>query len=346
MVEWDNFDFFLRHAVFRANVSTTLFDGVDYVFIRLGGGGANASAVCSAAGNVRTVLVPAGPCDLCAHARALKLLGVTAAPGPPAYSHVVMLNSGVRGPFFTASAAADGAEATWLDVAAAAGTARWQARTVAAPLIGFQFLPHPQTYFLSVPAAALATLAPLFARTCGGTKDACIREGEVQVGHFLFETGFAVHSFGQRYTLRGLRDAARVLGPLVGRGAAMPPAGGDVAADTSMWAHLKALLQHAPAPATAGERAARRASAEVHLYNVWSRDIHHSNPATEWTDPCRNLFVKLGGVAWRERFIRPDVIAAVRRLTLAQEVPARMRSSMQAVAPGLFAGPGKCQWFA
>jgi hypothetical protein len=206
MIEWDNFNFFMHNGLFAAGFKTGFFDGVDYIFIKTRAGtDPDDVRFCFVDHNIRTVLVPPGPCDLCAYARVLAALE---APGGDAdtsvlqYSHFVLINSGARGPFMAPN------EGPWIDVVAAAGTRQYQARTVSAALISHEKAFHPQSYFVSLPAAAMALAQREFLKTCHHPDDKgyCIDFGETAMGGLYLRHGFSVYSFGQGLRFKNLTD--------------------------------------------------------------------------------------------------------------------------------------------
>jgi hypothetical protein len=297
MIEWDNLNFFLRHAVLPNNVSTAYFDAVDYIFIQLRPD-ARRVKECSHHGNVRTVIVPKGPCDLCAHARVVKFYGLAASG---AYSQLILLNSGVRGPFVEVAAAGDGGSAvgSWVDIVSGAGGASWAGDTVTAPLISFEQLPHPQSYFLSVPRRAIPVIAGLFDRTCKEDKNHCIGLGEVQIGATLFEHGMSIYSLGGHIAVHNYSQASRIVSGMTGLTPVLPPSAGKAE------------------------------------YQQWVDGVRFQNPTWHWSDPCRAVFVKFGGVAWRSRAVPTTVIRAIRQLTIRQLRPAVSANT---------SAPGFCSW--
>jgi hypothetical protein len=275
-----NINFFAQHGVLPANTSTRFFTGVDYVFLRQGR--VDVPSTCNTQDNVRSVIVPPGPCDLCAHARVLEHLGV-AGPGAVStqYSQVIMLNSGTRGPFNDASP--DGA--VWVDVASAAGSRKWAPHTVSSVLFSLERVPHPQSYFLSVPRFAFGVIFAVFNGTCrSATKLQCIASGEIQIAHFLFGHGIAVYSLAQRRLLHNFTEVA-------------------VMASEVIRAPVELHLQPKQEQVTAYMAAMKR------------QRTRFLNPTMMWTDPCAAVFVKFGGDVWERGKISAEVLRAVQRLT-------------------------------
>jgi hypothetical protein len=188
--EWTNFAFFLQFGMLSNGVSTELFDGVDYVFARTKHS-ASAVTTCSHHDNVRFVWVPTGPCDLCSHYRVLTWLGFDAqnvASWP--YKSVIFMNSGVRGPFLHENSS------SWIDIVSMAGQNYRSLlrendasfRTVHATAMSWEVKMHAQSYFLAVPASALAIVHGIYGRgACGGSDEECVHLAEIPMATHLVD---------------------------------------------------------------------------------------------------------------------------------------------------------------
>jgi hypothetical protein len=195
MLEWDNFGFFLRNGVIAPGQRTALFAGVDYVFVKFKKDIA-APVVCAERENVRTVLVPNDGCHLCAHAAVLNLLNLTVGGNSTrAYAHVVFLTSGVRGPFAAPSSVG------WIDAVAMAGTAGYARETVTTLLFSFGDRFGAQSYFASMPVAAVRAAHASYEETCGRSKQRCVSASESGFAELLFRNNFSMHSLGQNVTV-------------------------------------------------------------------------------------------------------------------------------------------------
>jgi hypothetical protein len=203
------------------------------------------------------------------------------------YSQIVMLNSGVRGPFIS-----NARGASWLDVVASGGGGggAWAPDTVTAAMASFELRAHPQSYFLSVPGPALRLVMDLFEATCYHDKGWCIENGETAVAELCFNHSLKVHSMGQNMTWASFHD---------------------VAADAERTGGFEKM------PVLAGQTLGNS-------YMAWAKKFGHWNPTREWSNPCDALFVKFGGIVWAIELIRPSLVRAVRGLSLRQAPPARV----------------------
>jgi hypothetical protein len=136
-----------------------------------------------------------GPCDLCSYARVITMLGI--ANIDKAYSAVVMLNSGTRGPLGAGSE-------IWLDVIGLRIPKSNYSPFVVSVSISFEVQFHPQSYFLMTPLSAFRDiLYPLYNESCLGTKLQCILQSEIPAGQALMEAGFSFFSLSQRAAVTG-----------------------------------------------------------------------------------------------------------------------------------------------
>jgi hypothetical protein len=205
--EAGNLDHFLRYGLIDEGVSTQLFDGVDFVFSRLVPD-ITEITMCYERGNVKVLLVPQVPCDLCAHAMVLTYLGydetVRNATSWP-YKSVVMMNSGVRGPFLGRGSS------SWIDVVSMAGQPSRSLyefdesaklfRTMSVLMLSIQVQFHAQSYFVVVPFSMLAQTFETFSISCVGEKGGCIVFSEIRTLVSVKTRNFRAFATGYNVTV-------------------------------------------------------------------------------------------------------------------------------------------------
>jgi hypothetical protein len=220
--EWGNVMHFFRFGLLPKSQPTQLFDSVDFIFMRPRRDVTNIT-VCNKYENVKMVFVPLTNCDLCTHAQMLQYLGYKTEYSSKLssnwpYKSVVMMNSGVRGPFMSPNSS------SWIDVASMAGQPSRPVRmkkdfrfgTVASITFSWDGTPHIQSYWLTLPLTAIAYYYTTFLAVCGSThtKDYCIKNGEFKTapGPLLSPNGspLSIFSFHRNVTIRGTDNLEEV----------------------------------------------------------------------------------------------------------------------------------------
>ena len=279
MQQWDNFNLFARRALTKPGGATALFDGVDYVLAKERNSTDTETEVCSRSGNVRSVWLPnrteAEGGELCGYARALAAVGAAEAA---AYSHVVLMNSTVRGPFID-----DGTQ--WVDAVALAGRPRYDPKAVATTdVVSSRWGPALQ--FLSLPAAALQALRPALAASCRDLGAAGNRRRRL------------------RLQLEALHEDMELVLPLpVASGSGALPAlfaGGFTLYSLATQTRFASLAEM--------RAAAPRAALDSAFGAVESPGL--------WRDPCLSVFAVFGGRAWEQRSLDRGVVRSVRLLSM------------------------------
>lgn len=188
--EWSNLDYFMRNGMSDA--------GTDYVFV-LPSLEAEwwPARYRNLSGRVSFIRAPrACPCDLCAHALALK--GMEGLETD--YTTIVFFNTGARGPYPI------GGGAGWMDRLrgythngmAVSNTIVWEGRC------------YVPSYFIAMPSCVVSYVRDMWHETCheGGNMDDCAMRGEFTLLPFLNWLGVPVHITSRNLTIYSEKDCA------------------------------------------------------------------------------------------------------------------------------------------
>ncbi|CUG88379.1 GPI-anchored surface protein, putative [Bodo saltans] len=202
--EMSNFQYFINYAIFGDGQPTEVFRHVDYVFTRAAG--VEAPVVVAEEGNVKLMWVPHGPCDLCAHGRVIAHLGGAEAV-KSAYSFIVFMNAGSRGPFQAEH------EPHWIDAMAVGGEGNWTEKDtppiMVGPSVSSQISVHVQSHVIGLHTARLGEYAR-FLSQCANDKEGkekCIHLGEVAAGAEWLRGRGWIYGLAEGITLRSVIDA-------------------------------------------------------------------------------------------------------------------------------------------
>ncbi len=209
---WSQLAFFFKHGLIAPNVSTAMFAGVDFVFLRQSPM-VRSPTLCAEVENTRFYWLPRVPCEACAFTIVLKALGFdsegTLADWP--YRQLILLTSDVRGPFVSVAQN----ETTWVDIAAMAGErsrAAFLEDDTRFTVLGTGFLRtkpncdigcmHPQLTFLSVPRALMILIYNALATGCEAESILiCTYSVELLIGRELYRRNYGMYSFGEKFLL-------------------------------------------------------------------------------------------------------------------------------------------------
>uniref|UniRef100_A0A7S0VL25 Uncharacterized protein n=1 Tax=Hemiselmis tepida TaxID=464990 RepID=A0A7S0VL25_9CRYP len=206
-----NLRHFVRNGVYESGFSSSLHTGVDFYFVSIAAGLTKVELLAIAEGGQHVLLlVPPGPCDLCAHSHALRYIGLDKVTCT--YRTVVMLNSGVRGPFLS------GKSSHWIDVVTAAGREEFPGASCPDPAVSnlrvfsvavsWERQMHSQSYFSAYPREAVKVVTKLYGDSCSKKKKGCAFQGEVMTLSMLLEKNITTYSSSQGFVVES-QDRAR-----------------------------------------------------------------------------------------------------------------------------------------